>query len=112
MLKALRGERYSRTLFRTFFTVQLPPFIAMLILFFGVVRRGILRPNVEANIVLIIWAAGSAIYDLVLIRHARGRLKNLRKLASEDFSTHGLFKRENTPRLSKRSARPALLTVD
>lgn len=79
MVNALRGERYSKTVFRTFFQVVGPPLAVIVLIFFATMNG--LR-DVTANFIYAFWTAGSVIYDVLLIRSAKRKLIYFRALAS------------------------------
>lgn len=82
VLNALRGERYSLTVFKTFFRVIVPP-IAVIVMVLTL-RIGTPTSKETMQFIFGMWTIACVIYDFVLIEDARIRLKNLRALASGD----------------------------
>jgi ABC-type transport system involved in cytochrome c biogenesis permease component len=82
VLNALKGERYSVTVFKTFSRVIVPP-IAVISLVLAM-RLGVNTGREAMEFIFIVWTTACVLYDLTLITNARVRLRKLRAIAAGD----------------------------
>ena len=80
--EALKGDRYTRTVFRSFFLVIVPPLLVIVLLVAAAIGSAVTKETVQ--IIFVAWTIGSLIFDLVLLAKARSRLKYFRLLAAGD----------------------------
>ena len=90
LLNALKGERYARTVFRTFFEVILPPLALVVFLFTFLAGSSARKETVQA--IFLVWTAATVTFDFALARRTREQLVQLRSLASEEGTGRGTFK--------------------
>ena len=84
VLNSIQGERYIRTVCKTFFRVMAPPMgVIMILIAFAM---GATAQIHTMRIIFTFWTIASIIYDLVLIFDARLRLGNFRALAAGEPS--------------------------
>lgn len=88
VLNSLKGERYSRTVARTFFRVMMPPMIVIMIIITFLMSAASRSETLQ--IIFIFWTTLSIVYDLFLTLDARFRLNNLRALAAGEVRTSRL----------------------
>jgi hypothetical protein len=107
-LHGVKGDRYPRTVFRTFFEVILPPLgVIMLAHFFLVATNG--RKETVYGVV-VVWTIFSVLFDAVLGRAARGKLKHLRTLVAGGSEDAAAFHDAPTSR-GQRLREPSLPAV-
>jgi ABC-type transport system involved in cytochrome c biogenesis permease component len=82
LANAIKGERFPRTVFRTFFQVIIPP-LAFIVLLLASVIGGPVR-NETIRGIFGFWTVVSLVYDIVLIAKARAHLREFRRLSSGD----------------------------
>jgi len=80
VLNSLKGERYARTVSKTFFRVMMPPMILIMIVI--TFSMSALARIETMRVIFTFWTAACVIYDLFLIFDARSRLAHLRILAT------------------------------
>jgi ABC-type transport system involved in cytochrome c biogenesis permease component len=90
ILNALRGERFPKTVFKTFFQIIAPPMMAI-----GVILLLLIQSSCSdstASAVFVFWTLVSVGYDIGLIVAAKARLAHFRELAAGDgWNTSGKF---------------------
>jgi hypothetical protein len=79
---ALKGERYTRTVFRTFFAVMLPPLVVITLILAAATGSAMRKETVNA--IFVFWTLASIVYDLSIILSVRTRLIHFRSLAAGD----------------------------
>jgi hypothetical protein len=82
VLNSLKGERFPKTVFKTFLQVVGPPIFAMSLAVFVTISGGI--SSTTANSIYALWTLVSTIYDIGLISAAKLRLARFRALAAGD----------------------------
>ncbi len=80
LANALKGELYTRTVFRTFFQVIAPPLALIAIILAAVIGTPTSKETIQG--IFVFWFIASAAFDIVLIRHSKTRLNRFRALAS------------------------------
>jgi hypothetical protein len=105
LLRALHGERYTLTVFKTFFRTQGPPL--GLIAFMLGMAIGSTTQSAARNC-FVAWGIICVVYNVVLVVDARVRLrKHFRKLAAGE-SIPAVWGRRVLPILSARQTYPAV----
>jgi hypothetical protein len=80
--RAVKGERYTRTVVRSFAEVIVPPLVVIVVLMVPMIGSAVSRETVLKMVVF--WSIGCVLYDLFLVRNARLRLLHFRLLAAGD----------------------------
>lgn len=88
VLNSLKGERYTRTVSKTFFRVMMPPMIVIMIVI--TFSMSAVARSETMQVIFTFWTTACVIYDLFLIFDARSRLAHLRALAAGDVRTSRL----------------------